>query len=197
MPPIWVAKNPDEGVASARRSCPPRRRPKSAQPASTAAVGQRAVHSRRTGRLHAVAVRFLQLESSTTTSPILAGLNYFLTDGARGGEGTRLLGEKSDVKVWLGWLERRATAMSMRSKRRSAISRNTKTLRSSSAKNRQNHTHAISTTCSSPSMSTRSSPDRSQKEAYGKEDNVPQQLFEVYAEQKKGLKHSRRSTGQW
>jgi phosphoenolpyruvate carboxykinase (GTP) len=38
--------------------------------------------------------------------PILAGLNYFLTHGARGGEGTRLLGEKRDVKVWLGWLER-------------------------------------------------------------------------------------------
>ena len=26
-----------------------------------------------------------------------------------------------------------------------------------------------------------------QEEAYGKEDNVPQQLFEVYAEQRKGL----------
>ncbi len=38
----------------------------------------------------------------------MAGLNYFLTHGARGGEGTKLLGEKRDVKVWLGWLERRA-----------------------------------------------------------------------------------------
>ena len=38
--------------------------------------------------------------------PILAGLNYFLTDGARGGESKKLLGEKRDVKVWLGWLER-------------------------------------------------------------------------------------------
>jgi phosphoenolpyruvate carboxykinase (GTP) len=40
--------------------------------------------------------------------PILAGLNYFLTHGARGGEGTGLLGEKRDVRVWLGWLELRA-----------------------------------------------------------------------------------------
>ena len=37
--------------------------------------------------------------------PIMAGLNYFLTEGNRGGEGGKLLGEKKDVKVWLGWLE--------------------------------------------------------------------------------------------
>ncbi|MBT8338728.1 MAG: phosphoenolpyruvate carboxykinase (GTP), partial [Desulfatitalea sp.] len=41
--------------------------------------------------------------------PVLAGLNYFLTEGARGGgQGKKLLGEKRDVKVWLSWLERRA-----------------------------------------------------------------------------------------
>ncbi len=37
--------------------------------------------------------------------PILAGLNYFLTHENRGGKGSGLLGEKKDVKVWLGWLE--------------------------------------------------------------------------------------------
>jgi phosphoenolpyruvate carboxykinase (GTP) len=40
--------------------------------------------------------------------PVLAGLNYFLTDEARGGTSKKLLGEKRDVKVWLAWLERRA-----------------------------------------------------------------------------------------
>jgi phosphoenolpyruvate carboxykinase (GTP) len=40
--------------------------------------------------------------------PVMAGLNYFLTDEARGGTSKKLLGEKKDVKVWLGWLERRA-----------------------------------------------------------------------------------------
>jgi len=40
--------------------------------------------------------------------PVLAGLNYFLTDQARGGTSTKLLGEKKDVKVWLSWLERYA-----------------------------------------------------------------------------------------
>jgi phosphoenolpyruvate carboxykinase (GTP) len=37
----------------------------------------------------------------------MAGLNYFLTQEARGGESKKLLGEKRDVKVWLAWLERR------------------------------------------------------------------------------------------
>jgi phosphoenolpyruvate carboxykinase (GTP) len=36
----------------------------------------------------------------------MAGLNYFLTDEARGGTSKKLLGEKRDVKVWLTWLER-------------------------------------------------------------------------------------------
>jgi phosphoenolpyruvate carboxykinase (GTP) len=40
--------------------------------------------------------------------PVMAGLNYFLTHEARGGKGAKLLGEKRDVKVWLAWLERRA-----------------------------------------------------------------------------------------
>lgn len=38
--------------------------------------------------------------------PVLAGLNYFLTEEARGGTSKKLLGEKRDVKVWLAWLER-------------------------------------------------------------------------------------------
>lgn len=42
--------------------------------------------------------------------PVIAGLNYFLTHEARGGEGKGLLGEKRDVQVWLGWLERIAHA---------------------------------------------------------------------------------------
>ena len=40
--------------------------------------------------------------------PVMAGLNYFLTHEARGGEGKKLLGEKRDVKAWLSWLERLA-----------------------------------------------------------------------------------------
>ena len=38
--------------------------------------------------------------------PVMAGLNYFLTHENRRSSGSGLLGEKKDVKVWLGWLER-------------------------------------------------------------------------------------------
>ncbi|MEA3500438.1 MAG: phosphoenolpyruvate carboxykinase domain-containing protein [Candidatus Marinimicrobia bacterium] len=40
--------------------------------------------------------------------PVLASLNYFLTEEARGGSTKKLLGEKRDVKVWLTWLARLA-----------------------------------------------------------------------------------------
>lgn len=40
--------------------------------------------------------------------PVLASLNYFLTDAARGGTSPELLGEKRDVKVWLTWLAKLA-----------------------------------------------------------------------------------------
>jgi len=35
----------------------------------------------------------------------MAGLNYFLTHENRNSQGKGLLGEKKDVKAWLGWLE--------------------------------------------------------------------------------------------
>jgi phosphoenolpyruvate carboxykinase (GTP) len=53
--------------------------------------------------------QFLFFNSETLQhKPIMAGLNYFLTHEARGGEGDGLLGEKRDVKAWLTWLEQRA-----------------------------------------------------------------------------------------
>ena len=42
------------------------------------------------------------------TKPVLASLNYFLTDAARGGATNNLIGEKRDVTVWLSWLARLA-----------------------------------------------------------------------------------------
>ena len=51
---------------------------------------------------------FNSAKIATDKRPILAGLNYFLTDEARGGTSKQLLGEKKDVKAWMAWLERRA-----------------------------------------------------------------------------------------
>ena len=48
-----------------------------------------------------------QIQSSPT-KPVLASLNYFLTEAARGGDSNKLIGEKRDVRSWLTWLARLA-----------------------------------------------------------------------------------------
>jgi phosphoenolpyruvate carboxykinase (GTP) len=107
MPPVWVAKNPDHGVVIGA----------SILSAATATeVGVTGVRRQPWANEPFIAgpladymdAQFTFFNSDKLKSkPILAGLNYFLTHGARGGQGSGLLGEKRDVKVWLGWLKRR------------------------------------------------------------------------------------------
>jgi phosphoenolpyruvate carboxykinase (GTP) len=108
MPPVRVAKNPDYGVVIGA----------SILSAATATeVGVSGVRRQPWANEPFIAgpladymdAQFTFFNSDKLQSkPIIAGLNYFLTHGARGGEGTGLLGEKRDVKVWLAWLELRA-----------------------------------------------------------------------------------------
>jgi phosphoenolpyruvate carboxykinase (GTP) len=109
MPPVWVAKTPDEGVvigacivsaatATEVGAVGVRRQPWANAPFIPGSLGDY------------MAAQFEFFSSRAIAEdrrPILAGLNYFLTDEARGGTRRKLLGEKRDVKVWLGWLERR------------------------------------------------------------------------------------------
>ena len=108
MPPVWVAKTMDEGVAigasivSAATATEVgasgvRRQPWANAPFIPGALGD----------YMNAQFRFFNSEK-IRNKPVIAGLNYFLTEGARGGEGKKLLGEKKDVRVWLGWLELRA-----------------------------------------------------------------------------------------
>jgi phosphoenolpyruvate carboxykinase (GTP) len=110
MPPVWVAKNPDQGVvigacivsaatATEVGATGVRRAPWANAPFIPGALGDY------------MDSQFQFFGSSAIAEdrrPILAGLNYFLTHQARGGNDQGLLGEKRDVKVWLAWLERRA-----------------------------------------------------------------------------------------
>ncbi|MBN1642287.1 MAG: phosphoenolpyruvate carboxykinase (GTP) [Anaerolineae bacterium] len=108
MPPVWVAKNPDQGVvigasilsaatATEVGASGVRRQPWANEPFIPGPLADY------------MDAQFVFFNSDKLTHEILmAGLNYFLTHAARGGQGSRLLGEKRDVKVWLGWLERRA-----------------------------------------------------------------------------------------
>ena len=108
MPPVWVAKTPDQGVVIGA----------SILSAATATeIGAKGVRRQPWANEPFIAgpladymdAQFAFFNSDKLQDkPILAGLNYFLTEGARGGEGTKLLGEKRDVKAWLRWLERRA-----------------------------------------------------------------------------------------
>ncbi|MGC9397137.1 MAG: phosphoenolpyruvate carboxykinase (GTP) [Anaerolineae bacterium] len=108
MPPVWVAKNPNHGVAIGA----------SILSAATATeVGTKGVRRQPWANepfIPGPLADYMEAQLVFFNSPrlidkpIMAGLNYFLTHAARGGQGDALLGEKRDVKVWLGWLERYA-----------------------------------------------------------------------------------------
>jgi phosphoenolpyruvate carboxykinase (GTP) len=108
MPPVWVAKSPDHGVAIG--AC-------IVSAATATEVG--AVGVKRSPWANApfipgglgdyMEAQFEFFGSSNIKNgknPLMAGLNYFLTHSSRGGTSPKLLGEKRDVKVWLGWMER-------------------------------------------------------------------------------------------
>jgi phosphoenolpyruvate carboxykinase (GTP) len=110
MPPVWVSKNPDEGVvigacivsaatATEVGATGVRRQPWANAPFTPGSLGE---------YMDAQFIFFNSHKINDAKRPILAGLNYFLSDEARGGSSKKLLGEKKDVKAWMAWLERRA-----------------------------------------------------------------------------------------
>jgi phosphoenolpyruvate carboxykinase (GTP) len=105
MPPIWVAKTMDAGVAIGASIV---------SKATAAEIGASGVNRQPWANTPFVAgslADYLDAQLNfygnprMTRKPTMAGLNYFLTHEARGGSGKGLLGEKRDVHVWLGWLE--------------------------------------------------------------------------------------------
>jgi phosphoenolpyruvate carboxykinase (GTP) len=104
-PPVWVAKTPDQGVVIGA----------SILSAATATeVGAKGVRRQPWANepfIPGPLADYMDAQFAIFNSdklrdkPIIAGLNYFLTEGARGGQGSQLLGEKRDVRAWLGWLE--------------------------------------------------------------------------------------------
>ncbi|MBI5592243.1 MAG: phosphoenolpyruvate carboxykinase (GTP) [Deltaproteobacteria bacterium] len=111
MPPVWAARSSDEGVvigacivsaatATEVGATGVKRAPWANAPFIPGALGD---------YMDAQFKFFGNPRIAADKKPVMAGLNYFLTHEARGGEGKKLLGEKRDVKVWLAWLERRAS----------------------------------------------------------------------------------------
>lgn len=110
MPPVWVAKNSDAGVvigacivsaatATEVGASGVKRAPWANAPFIPGSLGD---------YMDAQFKFFGNPKIKPALQPVMAGLNYFLTDQERGGDSSRLLGEKRDVKVWLSWLERYA-----------------------------------------------------------------------------------------
>jgi phosphoenolpyruvate carboxykinase (GTP) len=110
MPPVWVAKDSDRGVvigasivsaatATEVGATGVRRQPWANAPFIPGSLGD---------YMDAQFQFFGSDKIAPDKRPILAGLNYFLTHEARGGTSKKLLGEKRDVKAWMAWLERRA-----------------------------------------------------------------------------------------
>ena len=105
MVPVWVAKSADAGVAIGASVV---------SKATATEVGATGVNRQPWANAPFVPgalsdymdAQFKFYNSSKISDkPVMAGLNYFLTHENRGSSGKGLLGEKKDVKVWLGWLE--------------------------------------------------------------------------------------------
>ena len=190
MPPVWVAPSSDYGVAigacivSAATATEVgasgvKRAPWANAPFIPGALGDY------------MAAQFDFFGSKNIADdkrPIMAGLNYFLTDSARGGDSPKLLGEKKDVKVWLSWLERMAHGDIASIE--TPIGRlpkydDLKELFSSLIK--KDYSYELYEKQFSLYIDKIISRLDLQHAAYKKEENIPERFFEILDEQKKGL----------
>ncbi|KPA12168.1 Phosphoenolpyruvate carboxykinase GTP [Candidatus Magnetomorum sp. HK-1] len=198
MPPVWQAKSPDYGVvigacivsaatATEVGATGVKRAPWANAPFIPGALGD---------YMDAQFKFFGNDKIQTEHQPVMAGLNYFLTHEARGGESKKLLGEKRDVKVWLTWLGRRANG------RVDAILtpigyipkyEDLKELFSSVIQ--KDYPKDLYDKQFSLYLDNILLRIDLQIEAYGKEKNIPERLFEILKEQKQALTELKEQKG--
>ncbi len=197
MPPVWVARNSDEGVvigasivskatATEIGATGVRRQPWANAPFIPGALAD---------YMQAQFTFFNSAKFSDESRPVMAGLNYFLTHEDRNGPGTGLLGEKKDVKVWLGWLELFAhgdvesieTPVGFLPKYADLVP-----LFKSIDKEYPKSLYDMQFSLYLDKIIERI---ELQKEAYAKEDGIPDKLFEIYAQQKTDLEQLKEKFG--
>jgi phosphoenolpyruvate carboxykinase (GTP) len=190
MPPVWVGRTTDMGVvigacivsaatATEIGATGVRRQPWANEPFIPGALGD---------YMDGQFDFFGSDKIADDKRPIMAGLNYFLTDEARGGTSKKLLGEKRDVKVWMGWLERRVhgevdvieTPIGLLPKYNDLKNLFKELID-------KEYTEELYVKQFSLYIDNIIARFDLQTEAYGKEDNIPQRLFEILAKQKEGL----------
>jgi phosphoenolpyruvate carboxykinase (GTP) len=187
MPPVWVAKNPDHGVVIGA----------SILSAATATeVGAKGVRRQPWANEPFIPgpladymdAQFVFFNSDKLKSkPIMAGLNYFLTHEARGGQGEGLLGEKRDVKAWLGWLEKRAHGEVDAIETPIGFIPQYQDLQELFAGIGKEYPRELYDKQFAFYVDNILARIDLQEEAYRKEENIPAKLFEIYGEQRKGL----------
>lgn len=189
MPPVWVARTMDEGVTIGASIV---------SKATATEVGATGVNRQPWANapfipgaladyMKAQFTIFNSKKFSESGRPVMAGLNYFLTHESRGGKGKGLLGEKKDVRVWLGWLELFAhgdvegieTPIGIVPKYEDL-----KELFTAIDKEYPKELYDMQFTLYIDNIVHRID---LQSEAYSKEDNIPVELFNVYRQQKEDL----------
>jgi len=190
MPPVWVAKTPDQGVAigacivSAATATEVgatgvKRAPWANAPFIPGSLGD---------YMQAQFEFFNHPDIAAKHAPIMAGLNYFLTDGARGGATKKLLGEKRDVKAWLSWLERRVHGeVEAIDTPIGYLPRYEDLQKLFKEIINKDYPRDLYTRQFSLYLDNILARVNMQIEAYGSEENIPSQLFEVLEEQKQDL----------
>jgi phosphoenolpyruvate carboxykinase (GTP) len=190
MPPVWAAQNSDAGVvigacivsaatATEVGATGIKRAPWANAPFIPGALGD---------YMDAQFKFFGNDKIKKEYKPVMAGLNYFLTDKARGGESSKLIGEKRDVKVWLSWLERYAydeveyisTPIGNLPKYEDLKALFKDIIN-------KDYTKELYTKQFSLYLDNILQRVELQQEAYSKEKNIPQTLFDILAEQKQQL----------
>ena len=190
MPPVWVANSPDEGVVIGASIV------SAATATEVGATGVKRAPWANGPFIPGPLADYMDAQFkffgngnlAPEKNPVMAGLNYFLTHEARGGESKNLLGEKRDVKVWLSWLERRAykevdvikTPIGGLPKYKDLKG----LFRSIIDKDYPEELYVRQFSLYVDNILSRI---EMQIEAYGKESNVPKQLFDVLKEQRQGL----------
>jgi len=190
MPPVWVGKNSDHGVVigasivSAATATEVGASGVKRQPWANAPFipGPLADYMRSQ-------FNFFNNDKFTDAGqPVLAGLNYFLTHEARGGTGTKLLGEKRDVKVWLTWLGKFAHGELSGIETPVGFIPKYEDLKSLfSSIIDKDYSRELYDKQFSIYIDKILSRIELQREAFGKEKNLPEKLFQVYDEWKTEL----------
>ena len=190
MPPLWVALTPDHGVVIGASIV------SAATATEVGATGVKRAPWANAPFIPGALADYMDAQFKFFNSdkiddqkrPILAGLNYFLTHEARGGDSKKLLGEKRDVKVWLGWLERffhnEVEAIKTPIGFIPKYPDLKKLFKDLIDKEYSEDLYLKQFSLYVDNILARVD---LQNEAYGKEKNIPKRLFEILSEQKKGL----------